>query len=128
MSNISFKTSVSDRALIEAIANRASEELGPEIFGDDPLTQVAMSITACHANGCKLDLQRLLEADRFNFLHDVVGIDRHVSRQTGRLTGFFQPRFSAPDESPSLTLPAPAPFQCSHASKICICVLRTSAG
>jgi len=98
MSNISFKTSVSDRALIEAIANRASEELGPEIFGDDPLTQVAMSITACHANGCKLDLQRLLEADRFNFLHDVVGIDRHVSRQTGRLTGFFQPRFSAREE------------------------------
>lgn len=95
MSNISFKTSAGDRALIEAIANRALEELGPEIFGDDPKTQVAMSITACHVNGCILDLQRLLGADRFNFLHDVVGIDRHVSRQTGRLDRFFQPRFSA---------------------------------
>src|SRR5690625_3001913 len=98
MSNISFKTSVSDRALIEAIANRASEELGPEIFGDDPLTQGGMSITACHPNGCTLALQRLLEGDRFNLVHDVVGSDRHVSRQQGRRTGFFQPRFSAREE------------------------------
>lgn len=98
MPTICFKTSVGDRALIEAIANRALEELGSEIFGDDPKTQVAMSITACHSNGCKLELQRLLEADKFNFLHDVVGIDKHVSRQTGKLTDHFHPRFSAREE------------------------------
>mgnify|MGYP001500460032 CR=1 FL=1 len=92
---IKFKASDRDRVLIDEIANRAAKDLGEELLGDDPALQAAMSVTACHLNGCELDLERLLNADRFNFMHDIVGIDRHVSRQTGKLTGYFQPRFSA---------------------------------
>lgn len=51
MPTICFKTSVGDRALIEAIASRALEELGSEIFGDDPKTQVA-ELAACNSYGC----------------------------------------------------------------------------
>lgn len=42
-----------------------------------------------------LDWDRLLEADDFNFLHDIGGISRHMNRDTGELTGFFLPRFTA---------------------------------
>ena len=54
-----------------------------------------MDLIATHANGCKLKLDELLAADDFNFSHDVFGIQKHLDRSTGKLTGFFLPRFSA---------------------------------
>ena len=41
-----------------------------------------------------IDFDRLLEADDFNFAHDVFGIIRHMDRTTGKLTDFFSPRFT----------------------------------
>lgn len=61
---------------------------------DDTL-ELAMSITAAHCNGCRLDLDKLLSADDFNFTHDVCGIYRHVSRETGELENHFRPRCAA---------------------------------
>jgi hypothetical protein len=55
-----------------------------------------MDITACHLNGCKLDLAKLLAADDFNFAHDVLGIRRHIDRETGQLMNCFRPRFAKP--------------------------------
>ena len=40
-----------------------------------------------------LDWPRLLAADDFNFLHDMAGIASHLDRTTGRIDGFFRPRF-----------------------------------
>lgn len=51
-----------------------------------------MDIEATHCNGCKLKLDVLLEADDFNFAHDVFGIRSHIDRETGELTGHFLPR------------------------------------
>lgn len=56
---------------------------------------LVMDLTAVHANDCPLKLQALLEADEFNFSHDVVGIRRKLDRDTGRLTDEFCPRYAA---------------------------------
>lgn len=56
--------------------------------------QFCISITACHLNGCPLDLDRMMVADDFNLLHDVCGIDRHISHDDGSLHN-FRPRFAA---------------------------------
>jgi hypothetical protein len=58
-----------------------------------------MDITAIHCNGTPLRLADLAAADDFGFFHDVYGINRHIDRDTGTLTGFFLPRFCAPTGS-----------------------------
>lgn len=55
-----------------------------------------MDVTACHANGCPLDLEKLLHADAFNFSHDVFGIARYINRNTGKLENCFVPRCALP--------------------------------
>lgn len=54
-----------------------------------------MDINACHSNGCPLRLQELLDADDENFEHDVLGIRRHLNRETGQLMDCFVPRYAA---------------------------------
>jgi hypothetical protein len=55
---------------------------------------IEMDVTACHLNGNLLDLKRLLGADDFNFSHDLVGINKHLDRKTGKLKDCFVPRCS----------------------------------
>ena len=89
---ISFDVSARDAGLITKIVNRADAACrlagGPKIDRHD----VAMSLTACHANGCPLDLEKLLAADDFNLLHDVSGIHRHISTEDAQLGGCLLPR------------------------------------
>jgi len=59
--------------------------------------EAQMDVTACHVNGCPLKLQELLEADDFNFSHDIFGIRRHLNRETGQLENCFLPRFARPE-------------------------------
>jgi hypothetical protein len=87
--SITLKTGRKDSDLIYSIAERGVRE-----FQFNYIT-VALDLTACHCNGTPLNLERLLNADSFNFVHDVVGINRHLDRDTGKLTGFFLPRSSA---------------------------------
>src|SRR3546814_19495088 len=54
-----------------------------------------MDLAECHANGNRLRLDDLAKADDFNLLHDVVGIHRHLDRETGKLMDHFVPRFTA---------------------------------
>lgn len=58
------------------------------------LFEVEMDLAACHLNGCRLDLAKLIAFDDFNFAHDVFGIHDHMDRQTGKLVGQFLPRCS----------------------------------
>jgi hypothetical protein len=60
---------------------------------DDRMT-ITMDVIATHANGCPLDLDRLLHADDSNFIHDVFGIRRHINRTNGQLEDCFLPRFA----------------------------------
>jgi hypothetical protein len=56
--------------------------------------ELAMDLTACHANGCPLDLGALLQAPDADFAHDVWGIRRHLDRDTGQLGDGFYPRYA----------------------------------
>jgi len=89
---VSFTVTKADRELIHRIAERAWKlGVGTEEHGKVGLI---MDVTACHANGCPLALDRLLAANGLNFLHDVAGIYRHMDRTTGQLTDCFVPRFA----------------------------------
>lgn len=78
-----------DSKIIKKIVSRAME-YG---FSGDSLS-LEMDISATHANGCPLRLKDLLQADKFSFFHDVLGIRNHINRKTGELTNFFWPRFA----------------------------------
>ena len=88
---ISFKTTSEEMDAIVKIAQRA-EAGGWQV---DRMTTV-MDLSACHANGCPMDFDRLLTADEFNFWHDMHGISNHVDRETGKLADCFLPRFAKP--------------------------------
>lgn len=44
-----------------------------------------------------LRLNDLLDADDFNFSHDIVGIQNHIDRRAKDFTDFFLPRFARPN-------------------------------
>lgn len=77
-----------DRKLIEDIAHRACESLG----GYETLLDIVMDITACHLNGNPLDLNKFLNFEEFDFIHDVLGIRKNMNRNTGVLGNCFLPR------------------------------------
>lgn len=89
---VSFKVTGEERALIEKIAERADREIfRPHKFQQSKM-DTEMDLSATIAQGCRLDLDKLLKADEFNFQHDVLGIRRHLDRGTGKLKGCFLPR------------------------------------
>jgi hypothetical protein len=52
-----------------------------------------MTLEFAH-DDCPLDFAALVAADKSNFLHDMLGLWRHVSRETLKIEGFFRPRFA----------------------------------
>lgn len=95
MTHVKFNATKSERPIIERIARRAYH-LAKKLKGQYPLLEAEMDVTATHCNGNELRLRELVEADDFNFGHDVFGIRRYLDRETGQLTDHFRPRFSAP--------------------------------
>lgn len=88
---ISFKVTSEEHETIEKIVARAERD-GLSTVADR--AHLTMDVTATHASGCPLDLAGLLDADEFNFAHDVLGIVRHLDRNTGQLGDCFLPRYS----------------------------------
>ncbi len=95
MKMISFDVSKKDNELIRKIIDRACKLL--PTFKRDKIS-ITMDVVACHANGNPLDLQKLLEFPDFDFMHDIVGINRHLNRKTGKLMSGFSPRSSAHEQ------------------------------
>lgn len=102
---VSFRVSDFDRTLIRSIVSRAfrDKDLRRELDfiadGEDDARQtLTMDLTACHANGCPVDLVRLLDSDDVTFGHDLTGIQRHIDRRTGRLRRAFGPRTMMTDQ------------------------------
>ncbi len=91
---INFDVTEQEKAIIDKIAERAVA-LGEKHGIDYDLLDAQMDLVATHANGNPLDLEKLLDADDYNFSHDVFGIRGTLDRRTGRLTKDFLPRFSA---------------------------------
>lgn len=75
------------------LCNKIARRLFIEYTTTD-IMSVSMDIMAVHTSGCPLKLQELLDADNFNFLHDVFGICRNIDRDTGKLQNFFLPRYA----------------------------------
>lgn len=97
MQGPSFERTPVEAAIISKIADRAvaMNANNPNRANDNfGRMDVEMDLCAVHANGNPLRLEALLEADDFNFCHDIYGIRRHLDRDTGKLGDFFSPRFS----------------------------------
>lgn len=77
-----------ESVVIEHIIDRAVF-----MFPDREREDVFMDITATIMGGCPMRLDEWLAADDLNFVHDLVGIERHLDRRTFRLHGFL-PRFA----------------------------------
>lgn len=93
---VRFDCTKSERAIVEQIAARAfmlASKAGVRRSLNRQI-DIEMDIIATHLNGRPLRLQELLDADDFNFAHDVFGIHRHLDRETGELGGCFVPRFA----------------------------------
>lgn len=91
--NVSFSLTGPESDLVDAIVQRLKAH--EESYGDEiDVLHHRMNLAACHANGNPLRLQDLLEADTFNFAHDIWGIDHNLCRETGKLRNDFHPRFS----------------------------------
>lgn len=88
---VSFDVTKEEFQNIAKIADRA-EELG--IMERSQRMTVMIDLQACHANDCKIDFERLLDAEPYDFSHDVVGISNHINRDTGKLENCFLPRFA----------------------------------
>jgi hypothetical protein len=98
MKRINWSIEGKDEFVIEKIAARAAK-MAPEAGIIYSKLDALMDLTACHANGNPLRLEDLLSADDMNFSHDVFGIRRHLNRETGKLEGFFSPRYSMPSKA-----------------------------
>lgn len=93
---ISFKGTAAELELAAEIAERAvklRQERGVAPGPEESL-DIEMDVLATHLNGCKLKLLELLNADDFNFSHDVFGIKANLDRQTGKLQYSFHPRYA----------------------------------
>lgn len=92
--NVSFSCSKLDKEFITSIVDRAWDSPKHNVrHVYSEKMDLMMDITAAHCNGNKLRLRDLLEADDFNFFHDIYGIAKHLNRTTGKLEGWFRPRF-----------------------------------
>jgi hypothetical protein len=90
---VSFDVSRYETRVISEIANRAMG-LSARTGNSWTKLDISMDVTACHANGCPLRLDALRDADDWNFAHDILGIRRHLDRETGKLGDCFRPRFA----------------------------------
>lgn len=98
MAQISFDTDRRSMDMIFKIAQRAlASNMARRVRRNDPYTiqDIAMDVTAVHCNGCPLRLKDLANAPSFDFAHDILGIRRHLNRNTGKLEDCFVPRFAA---------------------------------
>ena len=62
----------------------------------DKLSMI-MDIDATNEN-CPLKLQELLEAEDFDFYHDLIGIGNNLNRKTKKLENCFLPRYAEREE------------------------------
>jgi len=95
---IKWNATKEESETINTIVKRYTEwhySLGVPKEYQRPFIDIAMDLEATHCNGNPLKLQELLEADDFNFTHDILGIQRHLNRTTGQLENCFVPRYSS---------------------------------
>lgn len=75
--------------LVMKIVKRADDK---ELLLFDRLS-LMMDLECC-INLFDLRLEDLLNADDFNFAHDIVGIQNNLNRETKQMENYFLPRFA----------------------------------
>ena len=90
---VSFTVSKEEAFQIREIAKRALA-MSKDDGINYPYMDIEMDLTAVHANGCPINLPKMLTAEYNDFGHDIYGIRRYIDRKTGTLTNCFQPRCS----------------------------------
>lgn len=93
MKQINWSATGEEIDLISKIANRAVKN-----FHIQDKMNLTMDISATHLNGTPLDLQKFLDFDDSNFMHDIYGIMDNINRRTGELDNCFLPRCSKHDK------------------------------
>ena len=91
MQGPSFDRSGISDVKLAVIASRALK-LYREYEIEADRDEIKMDLVAAHANGCPLDLDKLYDFDDFSFMHDIIGINRNVCHDTGKLQNCFVPR------------------------------------
>jgi hypothetical protein len=86
------KVTERDVKLIGKVVDRILRDVRMNALRRQPLDW-RMDVFVVHAN-VGLDLQRLLDADDFDFSHDILGIYSELDRETGKLRDHFVPRFA----------------------------------
>ena len=91
---VEFKATKTEMELILKICERLRKRLKRPMGKAWVETRrtLMMDLDACHSNGCPLDFRKLLDFPAFDFAHDVVKIQRHINRETGKIDGIFHPR------------------------------------
>ena len=92
--NIPYHEIVPERAdarLIRRIVKRAQRNHPAMV--PDPMT-LEMDLCAFHVKGPGLRLRELLEAENFEFVHDVGGITLNIDRDTLEMRNHFWPRYA----------------------------------
>jgi uncharacterized protein DUF6874 len=90
---LNMHVSANDLEKIIKIMLRAASMLDLADHNCDRLS-LCLDLSACHANGCALDLDGLLCASGRDFAHDICGIMKHIDRKTGKLTDCFLPHYA----------------------------------
>jgi hypothetical protein len=90
---MNYKINPADRELVAQIGERFDDTCSRFGRSVDRLG-IELDLIFCHLNYCQLNLERLLNADPSNFVHDVAGINQHIDRKTGHLKNCFWPRFA----------------------------------
>src|ERR1044072_4676006 len=87
MKMFNFNVSPEDHTKIAQLARDGS---ALSLIGGQqiPVFQLLLSLTACHANGCPLDLDGLISANDTHKAHDIFGIHGHIDHNTGELIDF----------------------------------------
>ncbi|WP_321782383.1 hypothetical protein [Burkholderia pyrrocinia] len=98
MSEVSFVVAREVSAVIELVAARYRALLKAKGLPSVDSLDLHMDLTACHANGCPIDWERLNAADDFTLAHDVGGIRGHINRRTGRIEDCFLPRCAVKEQ------------------------------
>lgn len=85
---------MNDSTLIRHISLRAVDLLKRAHDVDVPPEYIASELWLVHDSICRLLLQQLLDADDYNFAHDIGGIHRHLDVAGMTLRDCFVPRFA----------------------------------
>lgn len=83
---------------------RAAARIGKEYNLDlqYPVLEASMDLEAAH-HACPLQLREMVDAlqtaHKGDVVHDLLGIRRHLNRESGKLEGFFTPRYAQSNRS-----------------------------